>query len=266
MVTGLFAATGVCYAIACTLYLVFLVRDTDRMRRVAAWMLGAAAVAYVAFLAADFLIAGNMPLGNIQQTLSLASLLIVVAFLAALTSYRVAVLGGFITPVTLLFFLGAGLGRSVGNVPSDVREIFLPLHIGVNVLGVVAFALAFAAAVAYVIQERLLRQKKIGGLFQRLPALDALDSYSFRLLLIGFPLLTIGIVTGAIWAVRSPETQGMSAPHGFALLAWLVFAGVLLLRRAAGWQGRRAAVGTMLGFACAIAVLIGYVVRSGATG
>ena len=127
-----------------------------------------------------------------------------------------------------------------------------------------AFALAFAAAVGYVLQERMLRRKKLGGIFQRLPALDVLDSLSLRLVLAGFPLLTLGIVTGTMWAVRmDPSAPTFSAPQGFGLLAWLVFAAVLLLRVAAGWRGRRAAIGTMVGFFFAVAVLVGYVVRAG---
>jgi ABC-type uncharacterized transport system permease subunit len=146
-----------------------------------------------------------------------------------------------------------------------VRSFLLPLHIAFNVLGIVAFALAFAAAVGYVIQERMLRRKKLGGVAQRLPALDVLDSLGLRLVLIGFPLLTLGIVTGTIWAVRI-DTPFITTAQGFALLAWLVFATVLVLRVAVGWRGRRAAIGTIMGFFCAMAVLVGYVVRSGGGG
>ena len=259
----LFYATGVLYAVSCGLYLTFLAKGTQPLGRWGNRALATAAAAHIVFLGADYAAHGNVPIGDIHQTLSLASLLIVAAYLLAMLRYRVTVLGAFITPVTLLFFMGAGLGRSVEHVPPDVRSALLPLHIGVNVLGIVAFTLAFAAALAYVIQERLLRQKRIGGLFQRLPALDVLDSLGLRLVTIGFPLLTVGIVTGTIWAVqRQPEAPAITAAQGFALLAWLVFAGVLLLRVAAGWRGRRAAIGTMIGFACAAAVLVGYVLQS----
>jgi ABC-type uncharacterized transport system permease subunit len=262
VITTLFVATGIVYAVSCALYLTFLVKGTESLGTWANRLLAVAALSHASFLVVDYAEHGNVPYGDIHQTLSIASLLIVVAYLLAMLKYRLTVLGGFITPVTLLFFMGAGLGRSVAHVPPDVRSALLPLHIGVNVLGIVAFALAFAAALAYVIQERLLRQKKLGGVFQRLPALDVLDSLGFRLVTIGFPLLTIGIITGTIWAVRlDPDSPAITAAQGFALIAWLVFAGVLLLRVAAGWRGRRAAIGTMIGFACATAVLVGYMLQ-----
>lgn len=263
MVTGLFVAAGVVYAVACALFLVFLGKGSATPGRWATRTLAAAAVAHAAFLITDYVVANNIPFGDIHQTLSVASLLIVVTYLLALLKYRVTVLGAFLTPVTLLFFLGAGLGHSVGHVPPDVRSALLPVHIGVNVLGVVAFTLAFATALAYVIQERLLRRKRIGGLFKRLPPLHQLDSLGFRLVTIGFPLLTIGIVTGALWAVRiDPDAPSITASQGFAVVSWVVFAGVLFLRIAAGWRGRRAAIGTMFGFACAAAVLVGYMIQS----
>jgi ABC-type uncharacterized transport system permease subunit len=172
---------------------------------------------------------------------------------------RLTVLGAFITPVTLLLFLAAGLRSSVAPVPEHVRSALLPLHVAVNVLGIAAFALAFAAAVGYVIQEQLLRRKHVIGVFQRLPALDVLDSLGFKLVTIGFPLFTLGLLTGSIRVVR--EGFGLSAGQGFALLAWLFFGCVLLARAAAGWRGRRAAIGTMLGFLFAMAAIGGYVLQ-----
>lgn len=261
--TALFIATASLYAISCALYLWLLAPGSTTRERAAQVTLLGAAVSHVAFLVVDYAVNGRIPFGDIHQTLSAASLLLVASYLATLIRYRMSVLGAFITPITLLFFLGAGLGRSVAHVPADVRSALLPLHIGANILGIVAFSLAAAAALAYVIQERLLRRKRLSGLFQRLPPLDVLDTFGLRSVTIGFPLLTIGIVTGTIWAVRlDPGLPMISTAQAFAVLAWLVFAGVLALRVAAGWRGRRAAVGTMLGFGCAMAVLLAYFFRS----
>jgi len=260
LVTGLFVATVAFYTVACALYLAFLAKGSEGVGRWAGYALVGAAALHIGFLGADWAVAGNLPIGDIHRTLSLASLLIVLAYLIASTRYRITVLGGFITPVTLLFLFGASLGRSVEHVPQEVRSILLPIHISVNVLGVVAFTLAFAVALAYLTQEALLRRKKLGGLFQRLPALDVLDSLGFRLITIGFPLLTVGIVTGGLWAVKvSPDAPATITPtQALAVAAWVVFAGVLGLRVAAGWRGRRAAIGTMVGFGFATAVLVGY--------
>lgn len=259
-VGGLFLGTAIAYTLAAALYLVSLVRGAEGKGRFAAPVLMAAATLHIAYLAVDTL-AHTTPMQGIAQTLTFLSLGIVLAFLLArLRGKGIDILGAFLTPVALLFLMGAGVGRSVDAVSPDVRSALLPVHIGVNALGIIAFALAFGAATAYVIQERMLRQKKLGGIFQRLPPLDVLDSFGLRAVSLGFPLLTVGIVSGVFW-VDPVESFDISPMHGFALAAWVLFAGVLLLRMAAGWRGRRAAIGTIMGFLCALGVLVGYVMR-----
>lgn len=261
----LFIATAVLYAVATALFTGALTRGTAGLKRSARWVLVAAVALHLAYLGADAIDAGTRPMGRVHETLTGLSLGITLAFLLASARREgMIVLGAFITPVALFFFLGSGLGRSVEHVSDEVRSMLAPIHIGANVLGLVAFALAFGAAVAYVIQERQLRKKKLSGIFQRLPALDVLDRFGLRAVSVGFPLLTIGIVTGAFWAFRiHPGAPAISAAQAFALVAWLLFAGVLLLRLAAGWRGRRAAIGTIVGFLCTAVVLVGYVFRSG---
>jgi ABC-type uncharacterized transport system permease subunit len=79
----------------------------------------------------------------------------------------------------------------------------------------------------------------------------------------GFPLLTVGILTGTIWA-REIQAGGAGAVARAALsyAAWSLIGGVLLLRASAGWRGRRAAVGTILGFGLTMLVLALYLLRS----
>ena len=259
----LFVVTAATYCIASGLYLVRLIRGSDGVGRFAKASLFAAVAAHFVYLGVDHMAQTTPAMPDIHRTLTFLSLGVVLAFLVA-GKWRpgIDVLGAFLTPVTLLFFLGSGLGRSVAEVPAEVRSMLLPVHISVSVLGIVAFALAFASAVAYVMQERMLRQKRLGGLFQRLPPLDVLDVFGFRSVSVGFPLLTLGIVTGAFWTLRiHPDAPPLAPTHVFALVAWALFAAVLVLRVAAGWRGRRAAACTILGFLSSAAVLVGYVLR-----
>lgn len=254
-----FVTTSLLYAGAAVGYFLLMGYGNKLAERWSGRLLCAGAALHVAFLFGD---TGREPqLGDVRQMLTVASFAIVAAQLIALRYGRLAVLGAFTTPIVLLMFLAAGLGHSVPDVPVDVRTALLPAHVLVNVLGVAAFTLAFAVATAYLIQERLLRRRKLGGLFTRLPPLDVLDSLGLKLLLVGFPLFTLGSVSGAFWAAKLSAVT-LSSAQVIGLVAWAVFATVLLLRVAAGWQGRRAAIGTLLGFACALAVLVGYALRA----
>lgn len=257
-----FGAAALAYTVSTVGFFAHLWRGGKRGSRVGLVAMGVATIPHAGFLAAEWHTRGGDVFASIYDTLAISSLLVAVAYLATMQHHRLTVLGAFITPVTLLMLLGAGIEAKVAHVSDSVRSVILPVHVSVNILGIVAFALAFAVAIAYVIQEQMLRRRQLTGIFQRLPALDVLDSLGLRLVTIGFPLFTVGMLTGSLWAVRIGAGHVRFSPgQGFAVLAWAFFATVLLSRAAAGWRGRRAAIGTMLGFLCAVAALIGYVVR-----
>lgn len=261
LATLVFVLTATCYLVSGAFFSAHLRSGSQGAAFWATRSLGVSIAAHLAFVIIDYVVSGRAPLGTMHQTLALLSLVIAVGFLATMRRHRLPVLGAFITPVTLLLFLGAGLHGATPDVPQSVQSVLLPLHIAVNVLGLAAFALAFGAAVAYIIQEQLLRKRQLNGVFQRLPALDVLDALGFRLVTVGFTLFTLGVVTGSIWATRDGNAFSFSTGQGFALFSWLCFAVVLLSRVAGGWRGRRAAIGTMLGFLCAMAAIGGYMLR-----
>ncbi|MEN9271068.1 MAG: c-type cytochrome biogenesis protein CcsB [Thermostichales cyanobacterium HHBFW_bins_127] len=84
---------------------------------------------------------------------------------------------------------------------------------------------------------------------QRLSLAEILDNTSYRLIGLGFPLLTIGIIAGAVWANEAWGTYWSWDPkETWALITWLVFAAYLHARITKGWQGRRPALLASLGF------------------
>ena len=84
---------------------------------------------------------------------------------------------------------------------------------------------------------------------QRLNLADTLDNVSYRLIGLGFPLLTIGIIAGAVWANEAWGTYWSWDPkETWALITWLVFAAYLHTRITKGWQGRRPAMLAGAGF------------------
>ena len=260
--TVTFISAVALYVVATISFFWHLLRGGERPARWAVWAMGAAGVAHAGFTVALALPEGVTLLQNLHSTLAVGSLLMVIIYLATMRRHRLTVLGTFITPITLFMLVGAGIESRAARVPHEIRSALLPFHIIVNTLGIVAFALASAVAIAYMIQEQRLRRRELSGVFQRLPPLDVLDSLGFRLTTVGFPLFTIGMLTGSLWAVRTGRGHVQFSPgQGLAVLSWLFFATVLLFRSAAGWRGRRAALGTVLGFLCAMAALVGYVAR-----
>jgi ABC-type uncharacterized transport system permease subunit len=258
----LFFLTSATYVAAWAIFLRFLVRGKGDVGRLGPGLIAIGALLHVAHIVVSSLILRVCPVEGIHFPMSVASMLMCVAYVLARKKLRVEVAGAFIAPLALTSLLAS---RFVGNAaePGEgLKSAILPVHVTLNLFGVALFGLAFSAAALYLLQERLVKQKRIDGMSRRLPPLDALDRAEHRFLLAGFPLLTFGIITGTVWA-RRVELGGtveiLRAVFGY--VTWLVIAGVLFLRAAAGWRGRRAAWGTIAGFSFAVLVLVIYLFK-----
>jgi ABC-type uncharacterized transport system permease subunit len=232
--------------------------------RLAPKLLGAGALGHAAYVTLASMVEHVCPVHSIHFLLSALSLAAIGAYLALRTRLRIHALGLLVGPLGLAFLLGTFFLGAPGPEPR-LSPIFIAAHVLANLLGVALFLLAGGAAALYLVAERRIKQKHRVKGRATLPALDTLDQAVHRFLVLGFPLLTLGIVTGTIWAKRlemGSAEEVMRIVLGYA--TWLLIAMVLLLRVAAGWRGRRAAYGTIAGLGCALAVLALYLVRPAA--
>jgi len=262
---ALFAVTALAYLAACVMFVAYLAGG--KLASAVVWaprLVGVGAALHAAHIVISSLVLNVCPIKGMHFVLSVISMLACAGYSVARTraQARFDIVGVFVAPVALTFLLASRFVNA--HEPSAaMKGAILPVHVLVNLVGEALFLLAFAAAVTYLVQESQLKKKKLTGVFLRLPPLDALERAEHRFLLLGFPLLTIGILTGTLWAykVEAGSTADVwRAVFGYA--TWALFAGVLLLRRAAGWRGRKAAYGTIAGFGFAVLVLVLYLVRA----
>lgn len=224
-------------------------------------LLGVGAIAHFFYLIWVSVVAHVCPVESVNFALSVTSLVTSASYLLARRRWPLDVLGVVVAPLGLIPLLGTKLA-ALHDTAQRVPPVFLTLHVAANLLGIALFSLACTTAVFYLFVERRLKQKRFASVMGRLPPLDSLDQAGHRFLLTGFPLLTLGIITGTVWSHQLHI--GMTSEFwraALSLVMWLVFGGVLLLRVAAGWRGRRAALGTIAGFILALLVLVGYLVR-----
>ncbi len=262
--TLLLYSTALAYSAACAAFLAHLSGSArfPRALKVGVALVGVGALLHATHIVVSSLVLDVCPIKGIHYALSVVSLLACVAYLIMRLRYRIDVVGVIVAPLALTFLIASQVVSADATSTGRIKSAVLPVHIIANTLGDALFSLAFAAAVAYLIAEKQLKKKKVTGLLQRLPPLDALDRAEYGFLLAGFFPLTVGIVTGAVWAARVESGSAADvwrAAFGYA--TWGLFAAVLLLRAAAGWRGKRAAYGTIAGFGFAVVVLLIYVVR-----
>jgi len=103
-----------------------------------------------------------------------------------------------------------------------------------------AFTLAGATAVMYIVLQRKLTRVEMGLVFSRFPDLATLDRMTFRGVMVGFPSLTIGLVTGGFWAAGALESGWWADPKILVSSGiWVAYAVFLVGRWVRGWQGLR---------------------------
>ena len=134
---------------------------------------------------------------------------------------------------------------------------WLPLHVTLALLGNAVFALAFAVSVVYLLLRRQLKNKRMTGLSRSVPALETLDRLNKIFLVWGFPFMTLGILTGSVWAHAQWGTYWAWEPRQItSALTWLLYGILLHGRLTAGWRGRKAAVWTIAGFMIVLAYFL----------
>jgi cytochrome c-type biogenesis protein CcsB len=123
-----------------------------------------------------------------------------------------------------------------------LESYWLPVHVMLAFMGNAFFALAFFIGVMYIIQDRYLKSRKLKGLYFILPSLDMLDELNYKCLQYGFPLLTLAIISGAIWSEYALGSYWQwKHRQVWSLITWFLYAALLHGRLTAGWRGRRAA-------------------------
>jgi cytochrome c-type biogenesis protein CcsB len=166
--------------------------------------------------------------------------------------YGQRTLGAFVQPVVLGL-----LAAAAAFFPSDVRplvpalrnEPLLTAHVAMMVLAYSALSVSFGAAMMYLVQGERNR-------FSRLPRAAVLEEVGYRAVMVGFPLLALGIALGAYWANSAwGRYWGWDPKETSSVVTWLIYAGYLHMRGLRRWQGTRSAVLLVAGF---LAVLFTY--------
>ena len=256
----------IAYSVAATLFFLDLARGAALAPRVqwAPRLLAVGGALHAIHVVTASLLSHVCPIDSLHFALSFTALIAVGVYLLLRTRLRLFALGAFIAPIALTFLVGAQFVGQTSDEVLGVSRTLLMFHVAANVLGFGLFLIAGAAGSVYLVQEHRLRTKKrVALLGSRLPPLDALDMTTHRLLLAGFPLLTFGVVTGAVFSHQLTRNGSVDLRSWLGYATWLLLGAVLLLRNTAGFRGRKAAYGTIAGVVCMLLLMLIYVVRSG---
>ena len=205
---------------------------------------------------------GHAPMSNLYESVVFFAWSIVLIFGIIDLKYRYRIIGAFVMPFALL-----GMAWAQLYLPADINPLmpalqsnWLLYHVITCFLGYAAFAVACGVSIMYLIKARSEEKgnEAAGGLMSQFPPTRVLDDLNYKAIMVGFPLLTLGIITGAAWANYAWGTYWSWDPkETWSLIVWFIYAAFLHARFTKGWVGKRAAWLSIIGFAATIFCYLG---------
>jgi cytochrome c-type biogenesis protein CcsB len=254
-----FAASVFFYMVSTALYLAYLFLQREPLHRSGLFLLMAGFGAQTMVIGAAFVTTGHVPVNNLHETLSLTAWALAGAFLVLQFKFRLKILGVYAAPLALFVLLAAGQFPKQPLQPQNLlKGVWLVIHIFTIFAGDAMLALAAGCGLLYLLQERGIKSKIRGFFFKRLPSLDLLDTTGYACIVSGFVLLTMGLISGMIYAkILWGRFWQWDAKEVWSAITWLFYAVLLHERLAVGWRGRRAAVMAIAGFAVMLFTFLG---------
>lgn len=259
MSTTLHWITLAAYLLGSLISLGFLVRQRQGLYRMGLALLWIGFGLHTLALAAAWVEGGVLPATSLRQSLDVFSWALMGAVLVVNLRLEVKIMGALAGPICVLLLLAASV---LPVVPSVKTAAFKSAWIIVHVISIMAgyglLALTCLGGVLYLTQDRALRAKTMGPVFRRLPSLGRLDSLNQASLLAGFLLMTIGLISGAVYAQMALGSYWRWDPKEvWALITWLLYAAMLHTRLVQGWRGRRGAWLSVAAFAALVITFLG---------
>jgi cytochrome c-type biogenesis protein CcsB len=255
----LFEISLLLYLAATVLYIIDIYFGLKNSGNLPMWKIFTGFSCHSASLIIRFIREGHPPMATLFETLSLFSWITVLMYLIIISlkpSHKA--IGLFIMPLACIINVYAiTVNNDIVPLMPALQSFWLFIHVPLCLLGYGSLTIAFFSAIIYFIQEKNLKHKNITGL-NRYPSLMAADELCYKMVTIGFTFLTMGIITGSIWAQSAWGSYWRWDPkETWSLITWLLFAVYLHARYMGGWRGRKTNILIIIGFISLIITFLG---------
>lgn len=203
---------------------------------------------------------GHAPLSNLYESLVFFAWTITLLYLFIERRYGNRVIGAFTMPLAFLAMAYASLSPNISDriqplLPA-LKSNWLIAHVITCFIGYAAFAVAFGLSIMYLIRQREPDPK--GSLLDRFPKPIVIDDLTHQMIMFGFLFLSVGIISGAVWANSAwGRYWGWDPKETWSLITWFIYATLLHAKLMRGWHGRRIAYLSVIGFAAVLFTYFG---------
>jgi cytochrome c-type biogenesis protein CcsB len=202
---------------------------------------------------------GHAPLSNLYESLIFFAMTIALIHLYISFRYKIRFIGVVASPIPFLAMAYASLPKvndTIQPLIPALQSNWLITHVMSCFVGYSAFAIAFGISIMFLIKPSDEGVQK--GIASRFPDFDILDDLTHQMVMFGFLFLSIGIITGAVWANQAwGRYWGWDPKETWSLITWLIYATLLHARLMRGWQGKKIAILSCIGFFAVIFTYFG---------
>lgn len=245
------------YALGTLIALASLVTRDNRPQRSALILMIGGFVAHTIWIGTICARTHHPPLTNLPEAAAFMSWTIFAVELALYIRYRVYAASFFVYPLVLLLLaVAAVVGEPFADLDPSLRSWLFTTHLLLSTVGVACLLIGLAFTLLAYEQDRALKSKKRGALWEMIPSLSVCKTVSYRALAIGFSIYTVGLIAGVLWSYRT--TAGLMVPTAKeigAVVAWIFFA-ILLQSYISGVYHARRMIFISAGAFVAIVVTI----------
>lgn len=246
----LLIAVLILYSASTLFYVLYFSIQKEPLQRAAFYLILTGCALHGIDTLSAFVQEGGVPAQNLHQTLSISAFFLALMFLTLRYWFNIKILGVFAAPLVTILMIAA---VQFPNIPVDsgstFKSLWLAGHIVSIFIGEASFALAFGIGILYLIQERAIKRKKRGYFFKRLPSLDLIDQTGYFCIIVGFTTITIGLVTGMVYAkMLWGRFWAWDPKEVWSGISWLLYAALLHERLTVGLRGRKSAILAIIGF------------------
>ena len=254
MNTLLFNITMVSYILASASYTVCTIFKKERLGLFARVILILGLFSHTAGIIIRWVAAQHPPFSNMYESLIIFSWALILIYLIMEAVYRLKVLGIFVSILALLILAFASrLDSSIKPLMPALQSNWLVIHVLVCFVGYAAFGISFICSVMYLVLHKRETFKPSGQLL-----ITKLDSITYKTITFGFLFLTLGIITGAVWANKAwGRYWGWGPKETWALITWFIYAFYLHMRMIKGWKEVKGSWVAIVGFLAVIFTYIG---------
>lgn len=202
---------------------------------------------------------GHPPLTNLPEAAAFISWTIFAVELVLYVRYRVYAASFFVYPLVFtLLAIAAVIGEPFAHLDPSLRSSLFTTHILLSAVGTAALLIGLAFTLLALVQDRALKSKRRGALWDLIPSLSVCKMVSYRALAIGFSIYTLGLIAGVIWSYRT--TADLMVPNAKevgAIVAWIFFAILLQSFISGVYYARRTIFYSACAFVSIIVAILG---------